>query len=106
MLRETNIPTFEYDENPASNSRWWKKQDIFGQHCSKCKKLFSEYELIPVKGFTHKMEYYCPDCIVGNVGWCNICGEAFVLEDPAIKNTCKECAEDICTKTSKTNSNQ
>ena len=106
MLKDTDIPYFKYDEATVSHSRWWQTE-IYGQHCSKCKKLFSEYELIPVKGKDKKTKYYCPDCIVGNVGWCNTCREAFELEDPAHKtNICKECAEGVCTKTSKNNLNQ
>lgn len=107
MLQETDIPEFKYDENPAASSMWWRKQDVYGQHCSKCKKLFSEYELIPVKGLDNRMKFYCPDCIVGNVGWCYECGEAFELESSAKNDKmCKDCAEGLCTKTSEISSNQ
>lgn len=104
MLQEKEIPDFEYDEINLGASAWWSKHDVYGQHCSKCKKLFSEYELFPVKGIDKKTKFYCPDCIVGNVGWCDYCGEAFEIEDPAQSNICKSCAEELCTKTSKNNS--
>lgn len=104
MLQETNIPEFKYDEVTLGGSTWWNKTDIYGQHCSKCKKLFSEYELIPVKGLNGKTKFYCPDCIVGNVGWCDYCGEAFEPKDPAQIKTCEDCMEGLCTKISKNSS--
>lgn len=106
MLKEAEIPDFEYDEiTLAQSSSWWKRSMIFGQHCSKCKKLYSEYELFPVIGVDKKTRFYCPDCIVGNVEWCEYCGEAYEIEDPAKDtNICKICAEVTCTKTSSSNS--
>lgn len=107
MLSDTDIPEFVYDEVMASSSMWWRTSEIYGQHCSKCKKLHSEYELFPVKGIDGRMKYYCPDCIVGNVEWCEECNEAFEIEDPSNKTKkCKECAEGKCTAKSKNNSNQ
>jgi hypothetical protein len=108
MLDEKDIPDFEYDELNIAASAWWKTSDtVYGQHCSKCKKLFMEEELFPVKGLDGKKKYYCPDCIVGNVSWCNICQEAYEIADPADdKKMCKECAEGLCTKTSESSLNQ
>ena len=79
---------------------------IYGQHCSHCNKLYSEYELFPVIGIDKKTKFYCPDCIVGNVDWCDTCGEAFEIEDPA-KNEkiCKICAEVVCTTSEKSKNN-
>jgi hypothetical protein len=104
MLREKNIPDFKYDELTIPNSAWWRKAEAYGYHCSKCKKLFSEYELFPVLGISGKTQYYCPDCIIGNVEWCDYCGEAFEINSPANQPICKECAEELCTKTSDNNS--
>jgi hypothetical protein len=109
MLTEQEIPDFVYDEVVAANSHWWKRPgNWFGQHCSKCKKLHSEYELFPVLGLDGKTKFYCPDCIVGNVEWCDMCGEPFELKEHNGKKICKECEEELCTtsKTSKTNSEQ
>lgn len=104
MLREKNIPDFKYDELTIPNSAWWRKAEAYGYHCSKCKKLFSEYELFPALGISGKTQYYCPDCIIGNVEWCDYCGEAFEINSPANQPICKECAEELCTKTSDNNS--
>lgn len=107
MLSEENIPDFKYDELDAVYSSLWMKGDIYGQYCSKCKKLFSEYELFPVKGLDGKRKFYCPDCIVGNVDWCEVCQEAYEITDPAeSKQICKECAEVVCTKTLKSSSKE
>lgn len=98
MLCEKEIPNFEYDEMVyTGSSRWWKTAMMYGQHCSKCKKLYSEYELFPVIGLDKKTKFYCPDCIVGAVEWCDYCGEAYEMEDPANDNKiCKVCAEVLC----------
>lgn len=104
MLQEKNIPDFKYDELTIPNSAWWRKAEAYGYHCSKCKKLFSEYELFPALGISGKTQYYCPDCIIGNVEWCDYCGEAFEINSPANQPICKECAEELCTKTSDNNS--
>ena len=106
MLSETEIPDFVYDEVVAGGSMWWKKTgDWFGQHCSKCKKIFTEYELFPVLGLDGKTKFYCPDCIVGHVEWCEVCGEPFEVGTPG-KKVCKECEEELCmmSQQSKTNS--
>lgn len=105
MLQDTDIPDFQYDEITIGAPHWWDPNSIYGQHCSKCKTLHSEYELFPVKGKDGKTKYYCPDCIVGNVEWCEVCNEAFEIDDPSKESKkCKECAEGLCTKTSKNSS--
>lgn len=103
MLSEVEIPNFKYDELVAANSTWWHKgAAVYGQHCSKCKALRSEYELFPVLGMDSKIKYYCPDCIVGNVEWCDACGEAYEIKEPVNgMKLCKLCAEDLCTTSNK-----
>ena len=97
MLTEQEIPDFKYDELVAANSAWWKKAgEWFGQHCSKCKKIHSEYELFPVLGLDGKTKFYCPDCIVGNVEWCDMCGEPFEVKEHTGKKLCKACEEELC----------
>jgi hypothetical protein len=103
MLMEKKIPDFKYDELVAPpNSAWWKHvtSTTYGQHCSKCKTLHSEYELFPVIGTDKSVKFYCPDCIVGNVEWCENCGEAFEIDVPG-KKLCKECEEELLCSTLK-----
>lgn len=108
MLQEENIPDFKYDELPATNSAWWKHTNYFSneQRCSKCKKPFSDYELFPVFGIDRQPKVFCCDCMVGNVEWCDSCGEAFEIDSPANPKLCKVCAEDLCITTSKNNSEE
>lgn len=107
MLSEKEIPNFEYDEMVFTGSaKWWKSAVMYGQHCGKCKKLYSEYELFPVLGLDKKTKFYCPDCIVGTVEWCDYCGEAYEMEDPANdKKLCKVCAEVLCEKSTESKNN-
>lgn len=99
MLSQTEIPEFEYREIYYDGRNWWNfsGKAIYGQHCSHCRTLYSEYELFPVKGINGKMKFFCPDCIVGHVEWCEYCGEAFEYTDPAKQKICKDCAEGLCT---------
>ena len=100
MLQQENIPDFEYDEL-ASPYEWMKMRDFYsfpsdddyGAHCCKCHKIFSEYEIFPVKGADGKTKFYCPDCIVGTVDWCDYCGEAYEITDPSRANMCNDCVE-------------
>lgn len=106
MLTEKDIPDFVYDEIVAAQSTWWKKTgNWFGQHCSKCKKLHSEYELFPVLGLDGKTKFYCPDCIVGNVEWCDMCGDPFEIKEHTGKKLCKECEEELCTTSTQSKNN-
>lgn len=103
MLQEQNIPTFKYDEQVSiKQSAWWNSHNTFGQHCGKCKKLFSEYELFPVFCADRRIKYFCPNCIA-NVDWCSRCGEAFEI-DLGKNKMCEMCVEEVCTEKSKDNS--
>lgn len=106
MLNETEIPDFVYDEVVAAGSSWWKRiGNAFGQHCSKCKKIYTEYELFPVLGLDGKTKFYCPDCIVGHVEWCDMCGEPFEIGDRIGKKLCKECEEELCITSTQSENN-
>lgn len=95
MLKDVNnINSFEYipalyslsSLNPTSLYK-----------CKNCGKIFTEYELFLVKGVDGKNVYYCPDCIYGNVNWCDSCGKAYEIdfrEDTTIKK-CKDCRDII-----------
>ena len=95
MLKEEIIPEFVYDEiSPINAYHWENNSQIFGQHCSNCKNLFSEYELIPVIDDDKKVNYFCCDCVVANeVEWCENCGEAFIAKYRRNKRLCARCEE-------------
>ena len=98
MLMSKDIPSFYYDEIKSALSKY---DTIFGQHCDKCKKLFSEYELFPVKGVNSKIKFYCSDCMINSVEWCVVCQEPYETEPGDSEYMCKEC---LCSKTSKSSS--
>lgn len=103
MLQEKEIPHFEYRE--LSNKLNGYYQNItpynyeadydMGTPCEKCGKYFFDFELIPVKGYkSKKMVYYCSDCIVDHVNWCDNCGHAYEMGDPEDDiDICKDCME-------------
>ena len=45
--------------------------------CHNCKKYFMEEELFPAVMLDKTTKFFCPDCLVDNVAWCNECGSAF-----------------------------
>lgn len=89
MLKEQNIPDFEYIEYSYSyNGTKWdydyganKYKDWYDYtphyRCKSCGKSFCEYEVIPTRNKNKKIVYYCPDCCVDNVTWCLDCGTAY-----------------------------
>lgn len=79
MLMEEEIPFFEYIENLAYYWRWGYKSDYMTNYskCDGCGKYFADYELIPAFTKKRKTKYYCPDCCVDHVDWCDTCGSAF-----------------------------
>ena len=112
MLQEESIPDFKYIEFSLSTKRWF--QDLYSSngaagdndfyvHCKKCKGLFSGYEVFPVKGLDGKTCFYCPDCIVENIEWCDNCGEPFEIDPNNPKKICNDCAGGLleCHSTSK-----
>lgn len=97
MLQVKKIPTFIYDDLTAypysKFSYIGGTYDDYGAHCAGCKKLFSEYELIPTKGANGKVLYFCPDCVVEHVDWCQWCGEPYEITPNSLKHVCPDCAE-------------
>ena len=62
--------------------------------CKNCGKIFTEYELFLVKGIDGKNVYYCPDCIVDKVEWCEHCGNPYEIWDTEEDiGYCKDCLE-------------
>ena len=70
-----------------------------GLKACKCEKYFFDFELIPVKGHNvKKMKYYCSDCIVNNVNWCDNCGFAYEIGNPEEDiDLCSDCMQEVLT---------
>lgn len=91
-----DAPYFKYIHNPDAY-KWtmFEKSDWTTEewlNCTKCKHIFSEYELFPVKCVDGKTRFYCPDCVVGEVHWCTVCGEAFEIDpNNPEQHICKDC---------------
>lgn len=68
--------------------------------CHNCKKYFMEEELFPAVMLDKTTKFFCPDCLVDNVAWCNECGSAFEKYSPEAPSTgiCPMC-EDLEEKT-------
>ena len=95
MLSEKEIPSFEYNELIGAGS-WWGRalnsMEWFNIKCAKCKKNFSEYEMFPVVGMDGTTKLYCPDCLVGNIEWCEVCGNPYEVKNPSEdKKICSVC---------------
>ena len=92
MLKDhENISNFKYISRPyVYNSSLLNHFSTDYYTCSICNQIHLEYELFPVKCLDNKIRFYCPDCMVNHVKWCNVCGEAF---EPKNKNQhlCANC---------------
>ena len=63
--------------------------------CIHCKNYFMEEELFPAVMQNGTTQFYCPDCLVDQVAWCDECGSAFQkisLEAPS-HGLCPKCIE-------------
>lgn len=106
MLTADNIPDFKYAELPMTGymGSWYGGNSLSsGKICKICKKSFSEYEMFPAIAENGKTEYFCPDCAVDHIDWCEYCSEPFVKTRQNQK-ICKFCMEGLCTTTSKSSS--
>ena len=100
MLTVETIPDFEYDElvNVLQGyNRQEYESDILGTPCGRCGKYFFDFELIPIKGYkVKKMKYYCSDCMVDNVNYCDNCGHPYEIGDKEDDiDLCEDCKQGV-----------
>ena len=89
ILKETDIPTFEYIESTSWLSWSWDEDK-----CDKCGHHYSEADLFPILTKDDKIALYCPDCIVSHVKWCKECGSGYEkdnAQDNGINYVCDRC---------------
>lgn len=97
MLQVENIPHFEFQSLPLvypHGEDWWSQSeyDNASYYCSCCNKIALEYELFPVKAPDGRVKLYCPDCVVGNVNWCEKCKEPYEIIQDGNEKLCQDCA--------------
>ena len=71
MLKEENIPSFEYIPFRAE-----KKNDFNFVACSGCNQAVDPYLVIPVG-----KKVFCPECSVTKIDWCKKCGAPYVIKN-------------------------
>ncbi len=89
MLKETNIPDFEYIDDEQYYSMF-KSIDTEKDpnQCECCGQKVLAYEMLPVKIGISKKAMYCVDCL-SKVEWCAQCQEPFISATDSI--LCEEC---------------
>ena len=100
MLSAEKIPTFAYEEMPSKLKNYYKVISDYeadydlGMPCACCGKHFFDFELIPARSKSEKkMVFYCPDCAVDKIEWCDECGRAFELKSEDDLCICPDCVE-------------
>lgn len=109
MLKDANnASVFEYIPSKTSyfsEFNWYGTKGILSAYgyndvvkCHSCNKHFMEEEMFPVVMLDKTTKFYCPDCIVDKVAWCNECNSAFEKYSPEAPNTgicplCKDLKE-------------
>jgi hypothetical protein len=104
MLSQQDIPEFQYIPSQYSWYSMWKKgyggAGIYSYPfddeytCCKCKKQLTEYEVIPVVDKNGKDVYYCGDCCIENIEWCDLCKggyEATEEDKKSKRHFCPSC---------------
>lgn len=103
MLTVENIPAFKYIPSPYAGWYYGKyysagkgkangglaggitrptyNWDFSDYVCSGCKKDMAEYEVIPAVNAYGQEVYFCPDCCLDYVEWCDACSEGYVLSE-------------------------
>lgn len=120
MLEKEDIPFFEYVSHAYTlpyqassipgiwNPGDWEDEESM-EECMGCHVALSEYDMIPVTRKNGQRVFYCPECCVKKVSWCEDCGETFeISSDKKYCNKCskkhKEKKNKCITKRSKKNS--
>lgn len=85
MLSEETIPNFKYIEKNLHKTNFFPENGL--TQCENCGKLLEEWEAIPIKRDSKEKVYYCSDCCVNHVNWCDVCGM------PYEKNTKHNCSK-------------
>lgn len=88
ILSETDIPFFKYVPSPWT----FRFTDILGGKgfstnsevikCEKCKAYFPEEDMFPVIMQNGSTKFYCTDCLVDHVSWCDRCQSAYEKYSP------------------------
>ena len=95
MLQEQDIPNFTYTKLARNHFQCLNeiesKENVI---CAGCGIVIPEYETFPVKCSDHTTRHYCLDCIDPHVEWCDVCQEAYEVNERN-RNThmCDECLE-------------
>lgn len=95
MLGAANeAPCFEYIPKPQSfyyNGKWYTTNDLYGYtygygndmvKCHNCGKYFLEEETFPAVMLDKTTKFFCPDCLVDRVAWCEQCNSAYEKYSP------------------------
>ena len=105
MLREKNIPQFDYIPSAFVYYNWsWRDgiQPLYIK-CKGCEKHFYEEDLIPTKMLDGSTMLFCYDCVVDpkyNISFCDSCYQAFEY-DPSfgyIPSFCEKCEDEAIAK--------
>lgn len=92
MLSQNEIPKFEYIPAAFSwgmYSKYYRSCYAYPLDeeylCSACGKKLTEYEVIPAVTAMGEEVYFCGECCVEHVDWCDECKEGYVLDASAGK---------------------
>ena len=105
MLKEKDIPSFEYIELPYNHylHPLFKGYDYINfnekETCYKCHKHYMEEEVYPVRIGTDTVKYVCANCIGDGISWCDKCFEAYDSSKETVPaNLCDKCKEQLLSK--------
>lgn len=92
------IPQFKYIPATYSTNWWygqWASHHYDNTHCFLCNNEFKNEDMIPVKLRNNTIKNFCIDCIVDNVSWCKVCGEAYEPAENDKMGLCNDCKHEL-----------
>ena len=92
------IPQFKYIPATYSTNWWygqWASHHYDNTHCFLCNNEFKNEDMIPVKLRNNSVKNFCIDCIVDNVSWCKVCGEAYEPAENDKMGLCNDCKHEL-----------
>lgn len=63
--------------------------------CQCCKNVFTIEDMVPVKMRDNTVKYFCIDCIVDKIEWCEQCGEAYEHDKKNSIKVCNDCRYEL-----------
>ena len=94
-IKSKNAWSFNYSDWYKIGEGVYSKSGTGINKCVHCGKYHLEEDLFPAVMLDGSTGFYCVECMIGNLAWCNVCGSAYQKASPQEPDdgTCLKCKE-------------